>query len=150
MELLPLLLLELEEVLVPVRGVLLFELFTRPLELLLPVRPFVLLFVPLGRLLLFGRFTLLLLPLEGRDVPLLLPLLFGRLTLPLSLPVRPLFGRFTLLLEPPLLDAGGLLLPLLPELMLPPSAFGLTVALGAGSAGLGAGGVLFHSLWVAG
>ena len=126
-ELLPLLLLELEEVLVPVRGVLLFELFTRPLELLLPVRPFVLLFVPLGRL-----------------------LLFGRLTLPLSLPVRPLFGRFTLLLEPPLLDAGGLLLPLLPELMLPPSAFGLTVALGAGSAGLGAGGVLFHSLWVAG
>ena len=116
------------------------ELFGR-LTPLLPVRLLEeLLLVPLGRLLLLGRFTLLLVPLEGRLVPLLEPLLLGRLTLPLfegvlPLPVFSVLG----LTELPLFGAGGLLLPLLwwlPELMLPASAFGLTVALGAGSPSL--------------
>ena len=113
----------------------LLEVFpTRLLELLLPVRPVVeLLLVPLGRLLEFGRPTLL--PLFG-VLPLLDPLLLGLL-------------GFTL---PPLLFGAGGLPPLwlLPLLMLPPLAFGLTVAVGAGVLLLGLGsGLLFHS-WVAG
>lgn len=90
------------------------ELFGR-LTPLLPVRPFEeLLLVPPGRLLLLGRLTV--------------PLLEGVL----PLPELSLLGLTELLL----FGAGGLLLPplwLLPELMLPPLAFGLTVALGAGS-----------------
>lgn len=96
-----------------------------------------------------GRLTLLLPvrplelePLLGRLTPLLVLVPLGRLRLPLEL-LLPLEGVL------PLLGAGaGGLLPLLwwpPELMLPPVAFGLTVAVGAGS--LGAGGV---TLWVAG
>ena len=121
----------LAELLVVPLGRLLLELFpTRLLELLLPVRPVVeLLLVPLGRLLEFGRPTLL--PLFG-VLPLLDPLLLGLL-------------GFTL---PPLLFGAGGLPPLwlLPLLMLPPLAFGLTVAVGAGVLLLGFGsGLLFHS-----
>lgn len=109
---------------------LLLELFTRLLELVLLVRGLALVVVALGRLLLLGRLTLPLFPVR----PLLLPLPEGTLGL-------------TLLLDPPLLVADGLLLP---WLMLPPLAFGLTVAVGAGVLLLGLGsGLLFHS-WVAG
>lgn len=101
-----------------------------------------------------GRLTLLLPvrplelePLLGRLTPLLVLVPLGRLRLPLEL-LLPLEGVL------PLLGAGvGGLLPLLwwpPELMLPPVAFGLTVAVGAGVLGAGslvAGGV---TLWVAG
>ena len=98
----PLLLLRVPELLlellfVPLGRLLLLELFpTRLLELpLLPVRPVeVPLLVPEGRLLLFGRLTLL--PFEG-----VRPLL--------ELPLLPL--GFTLLLLPLLFGAGGLLLP---------------------------------------
>lgn len=131
----------LDEPLVPAELLLFEPLLTLPLEL--RVEPLLLEFEPL-----LGRLTPLL---PVRPLEELLPvvlLLLGRLTLPLSegflplpelpegvlpLPVFPLWG-FTLLELPPLgAGAGGLLLWLLPELILPPLVFGLTVALGAGS-----------------
>lgn len=138
-------LLVLDELLVPAELLLLEPLLTLPLEL--RVEPLLLEFEPL-----LGRLTPLLPVLPVRPLEELLPvplLLPGRLTLPLlegflpllpelpegvlPLPVFPLLG-FTLLELPPLgAGVGGLLLWLLPELMLPPSVFGLTVALGAGS-----------------
>ena len=150
--------LTLPELLLPLRPLLLLLLLGR-LTLLLPVLP--LLLVPLGRLLsLLGRLTLLLLPV----LPLLVPLgrllsLLGRLTLPL-LPVLPLFEPPTVPLfglwllpfdtEPELLllGAGGLALPLfeLPELMLPPSGLGLTVAPPLLLPPLGAGGLPLFQL----
>lgn len=111
-----------------------------------------------------GRLTLLLpvrplelVPLLGRLTPLLVLVPLGRLRLPLELLLPfelllPLEGVLPLLVLGAGVGAGGLL-PLLwlpPELMLPPLAFGLTVAVGAGVLGagsLGAGGV---TLWVAG
>lgn len=123
---------------VPLVLLLLVELFTRLPELVLPVRELELVVVPLGRLVLLGRLTLPLLPVR----PLLLPLPEGVLGL-------------TLLLEPPLLGAlvtEPIEVPLLalPWLMLPPLAFGLTVAVGAGASLLGfSSGLLFQS-WVAG
>lgn len=165
LELEPLLeLLRLDELLVPAERLLLelllvlLEPAPRVVPLLLPLERLgrlTLLSLVVGRvevplLLELGRLTPLLpvRPLEpllfGRPTPLLLLELPGRLTLPLELPfdgVLPPLG-FT---EPPLLGvgAGGLLFPLwlLPELMLPPSVFGLTVALGAAPPLLGAGGV---------
>jgi len=118
------------ELLVPLVLLLLVELFTRLPELVLPVSELELVVVPLGRLVLLGRLTLPLLPVR----PLLLPLPEGTLGL-------------TLLLEPPLFGVDELLLP---WLMLPPLAFGLTVAVGAGALLLGFGSGLLFQSWMAG
>lgn len=116
-----------DEPLVLPLGRLLLELLpTRLLELL----------VPLGRLLVFGRLTLL-------------PLL-GVLPLPDPLPLG--LGLSGLTLLPLLFGADALLPPLLllPPLMLPALGFGLTVAEGATSllSGFGVGSV--HALWLVG
>lgn len=135
-----------EPVEAPLLRVVLLELPTR----LLPV-----VLVPEGRLVLelpvLGRLGVA----EPVEAPLLvvgrvdgpLALELGRLTLlpELGLPLEllPVLGRLGVAepVDEPLVPV--LWLP--PELMLPPVAFGLTVAVGAGS--LGAGGV---TLWVAG
>lgn len=149
---------ELEPVEVPLLRVLLLEPPTRLL--------------PEGRLLEFGRLTPLPLVVGRVEGPLLLDL--GRLTPlvpelgrleeaePVEVPLLVPLGRLMLpldgVLPPLLLVAGGGVLPPLsllwlpPELMLPPLAFGRTVALGAvplgaGSLLLGAGG---FTSWVAG
>ena len=112
---------------VPLVLLLLLELFTRLPELVLPVRGLELVVVPLGRLVLLGRLTLPLLPVR----PLLLPLPEGVLGALVTEPI-----------EVPLLA--------LPWLMLPPLAFGLTVAVGAGASLLGFGSGLLFQSWVAG
>lgn len=169
MELVPLLRVELLELLVLALELLLVRLLEplTLLELLLPLGREVLLLgrltlllelEPLGRellLLLLGRLTLPLVAGRVLEPLTLLELLLGRLAEPLTEPL--LLGRLTL---PLLLPAGrlsvlgrlpGLAVPPLPELMLPTGPFGLTVALGAALLlGLGISLWLLHSGWVAG
>ena len=129
--LLPLLLVLVERLLLEL------ELFTRLLELLVPLLVRLVLELPL-----LTRLLPLLLVLVRLE---LLLLITGRVLVPVS--VRPLvvlltrpfeLELFTRLpavepVEVPLLLGTTVLEELLPELMLPPLALGLTVALGAGS-----------------